>query len=212
MAYGQGWAGVRFHPPICAHQPFCPHPPFCLVPPPAAPSRLFHPPSWARPGPHMIMKGSPQQPKCLHDAIIDAGVRVKKSCAYRACHGYVHSHTALHSPVIVSPPSQLHVYLNRLKLETNTVLLIWVTAVHIALLCMMQVLMFSATLHSQEVKDVVSKICQQPIVVDLKVRKYTCSGQFLSRIHAVQSCHQLGQTRPLHTWAVCSCLLCQLTR
>ena len=33
----------------------------------------------------------------------------------------------------------------------------------------MQVLMFSATLHSQEVKDVAAKICQQPIVVDLKV-------------------------------------------
>lgn len=30
--------------------------------------------------------------------------------------------------------------------------------------------MFSATLHSQEVKDAAAKICQQPIVVDLKVR------------------------------------------
>ena len=33
----------------------------------------------------------------------------------------------------------------------------------------LQVLMFSATLHSQDVKDVAAKICQQPIVVDLKV-------------------------------------------
>lgn len=38
----------------------------------------------------------------------------------------------------------------------------------------MQVLMFSATLHSQEVKDVAAKVCQQPIVVDLKVwHKYS---------------------------------------
>ncbi len=29
--------------------------------------------------------------------------------------------------------------------------------------------MFSATLHSDEVKDVAAKICQKPIVVDLKV-------------------------------------------
>ena len=29
--------------------------------------------------------------------------------------------------------------------------------------------MFSATLHSDEVKDVAAKICQNPIVVDLKV-------------------------------------------
>jgi len=33
----------------------------------------------------------------------------------------------------------------------------------------LQVLMFSATLHSDEVKDVAAKICQKPIVVDLKV-------------------------------------------
>lgn len=44
----------------------------------------------------------------------------------------------------------------------------------------MQVLMFSATLHSQEVKDVAGKICQQPIVVDLKVRNCTSFEQFLS--------------------------------
>ncbi|KAL3160771.1 hypothetical protein ABBQ38_009184 [Trebouxia sp. C0009 RCD-2024] len=36
----------------------------------------------------------------------------------------------------------------------------------------LQVLMFLATLHSQEVKDVASKICQQPIVVDLKGKEY----------------------------------------
>lgn len=47
--------------------------------------------------------------------------------------------------------------------------------------------MFSATLHSEEVKDVAGKICQKPIVVDLKVCRYkehqnlvsdmvTCSG------------------------------------
>ena len=42
--------------------------------------------------------------------------------------------------------------------------------------------MFSATLHSQEVKDVAAKICQQPIVVDLKVwhmHKY-CPGLIIS--------------------------------
>lgn len=32
-----------------------------------------------------------------------------------------------------------------------------------------QVLMFSATLHSQEVMDCSKKICQNPVLVDLKV-------------------------------------------
>lgn len=32
--------------------------------------------------------------------------------------------------------------------------------------------MFSATLHSDEVKDVAAKICQKPIVVDLKVHHH----------------------------------------
>ncbi|KAL0042243.1 hypothetical protein WJX77_007018 [Trebouxia sp. C0004] len=36
----------------------------------------------------------------------------------------------------------------------------------------LQVLMFSATLHSDEVKDVAAKICQKPIVVDLKGKEY----------------------------------------
>ena len=36
--------------------------------------------------------------------------------------------------------------------------------------------MFSATLHSDEVKDVAAKICQKPIVVDLKVLS-------MSRLH-----------------------------
>lgn len=57
--------------------------------------------------------------------------------------------------------------------------------------------MFLATLHSQEVKDVASKICQQPIVVDLKVRKCTCSEQFLSGGHAAHSSHRLVQSRLL---------------
>ena len=63
----------------------------------------------------------------------------------------------------------------------------------------MQVLMFSATLHSQEVKDVASKICQQPIVVDLKVRKCTSSEQLLLRTHAVRSSHHLVRRRPLYS-------------
>ena len=33
----------------------------------------------------------------------------------------------------------------------------------------MQVLMFSATLHSEEVRSTASKICQNPTLVDLKV-------------------------------------------
>lgn len=50
--------------------------------------------------------------------------------------------------------------------------------------------MFSATLHSDEVKDIASRICQDPSLVDLKVRltspfpsfpprpsNYTMSGQ-----------------------------------
>lgn len=35
--------------------------------------------------------------------------------------------------------------------------------------------MFSATLHSDEVKDVAAKICQKPIVVDLKVCLLVCT-------------------------------------
>ena len=34
----------------------------------------------------------------------------------------------------------------------------------------LQVLLFSATLHSQEVKSLASTICNNPILVDLKVR------------------------------------------
>lgn len=33
----------------------------------------------------------------------------------------------------------------------------------------MQVLMFSATLHSEEVRSTANKICQNPTLVDLKV-------------------------------------------
>ena len=33
----------------------------------------------------------------------------------------------------------------------------------------LQVMMFSATLHSQEVKDIAQRVCHQPILIDLKV-------------------------------------------
>lgn len=45
----------------------------------------------------------------------------------------------------------------------------------------MQVLMFSATLHSAEVKSTAEKICQNPVLVDLKV----CPGTPTSFWHAV---------------------------
>ena len=36
-------------------------------------------------------------------------------------------------------------------------------------LCPVQVMMFSATLHSEDVKSIAARICHQPILVDLKV-------------------------------------------
>jgi hypothetical protein len=35
---------------------------------------------------------------------------------------------------------------------------------------LLQVMMFSATLHSDEVKQMAARICQNPILVDMKVR------------------------------------------
>ena len=61
-----------------------------------------------------------------------------------------------------------------------------------------QVLMFSATLHSQEVKDAAAKICQQPIVVDLKV----CLGLLTSL---------LNQTKA-QTMGVCLVVCAELCR
>ena len=80
---------------------------------------------------------------------------------------------------IVDNDAVLCVYCTRLNLDTMISLSLCMSTVHIAVLYVMQVLMFSATLHSQEVKDVASKICQQPIVVDLKVRKCMTSEQLL---------------------------------
>ena len=37
-----------------------------------------------------------------------------------------------------------------------------------------QVMMFSATLHSQDVKDIAQRVCHQPILIDLKVGSRYC--------------------------------------
>ena len=45
---------------------------------------------------------------------------------------------------------------------------------HAACHLCLQVLMFSATLHSEEVKSMAEKLCQNPMLVDLKVSSVQC--------------------------------------
>lgn len=61
----------------------------------------------------------------------------------------------------------------------------------------LQVLMFSATLHSEEVRSVAAKICQNPILVDLKVRPSIDAQASQIRPHpwhnALQTCELAGK-------------------
>ena len=58
--------------------------------------------------------------------------------------------------------------------------------------------MFSATLHSDEVKDVAAKICQKPIVVDLKVLSMSmCST-------AMRCCHTI--IAEIHRFLMAPCV------
>jgi superfamily II DNA/RNA helicase len=43
-----------------------------------------------------------------------------------------------------------------------------VSTLYVAVLSCLQVLLFSATLHSPEVRALAAKICQNPIIIDLK--------------------------------------------
>ena len=56
--------------------------------------------------------------------------------------------------------------------------------------------MFSATLHSDEVKDIAKRICHQPILVDLKV----CTGRSLSSF--LHKGHLIFIYIPLRTFSV----------
>ena len=63
----------------------------------------------------------------------------------------------------------------------------------------LQVLMFSATLHSEEVKSMAEKLCQNPMLVDLKVSSLQCRQR--PEPSAMHPSNPVMQEAGLCTWS-----------